>query len=79
MGNKLLLSDCETVQRETVQQVVLGRLDESVQVMICVGSNQKTLPVDAFTSSQKLGDRVDWHPGDGSSTGAASSMEALIV
>jgi hypothetical protein len=41
VGKKLLLSDCETVQRETVQQVVLGRLDESVQVMFLLAQTRK--------------------------------------
>lgn len=55
VSNKLLLVDYENVQ-----QVDFGRLDEEFQVMVFVGANQKSVPIDVVACTQKLGDRVEW-------------------
>ncbi len=65
MNQKLLLVDFENVQ-----QVDLSRLESNIHVVIFVGENQKTVPIDLVTSAQKLGDRVEWQRVDGNGKNA---------
>ena len=65
VSNKLLLVDYENVQ-----QVDFGRLDEGFQVMVFVGTSQKSVPIDMVASTQKLGTRVEWHRVDGNGSNA---------
>jgi hypothetical protein len=60
MNQKLLLVDFENVH-----QVDLSRLDESFQIIIFVGANQKSVPIELVTNAQKLGTRVEWQKVDG--------------
>lgn len=60
MSHKLLLVDYENVQ-----QVDLSRLGENFHVVIFVGSNQKSVPIELVTSAQKLGSRVEWQRVEG--------------
>ncbi|MBN2537408.1 hypothetical protein JXB37_03925 [candidate division WOR-3 bacterium] len=55
------------VDYENVQQVELGRLDESYRAIIFVGQSQKNIPLELVTAAQKMGSRVEWHKvsGDG--------------
>lgn len=65
VSNKLLLVDYENVQ-----QVDFGRLDEGFQVMVFIGTSQKSVPIDMVASTQKLGNRVEWHRVDGNGSNA---------
>lgn len=65
MSHKLLLVDFENVQ-----QIDLSRLEQNFQVVIFVGSNQKSVPIDLVMSAQKLGERVEWQRVDGSGSNA---------
>jgi hypothetical protein len=55
---------------ENVQQVDLSRLESNFHVVIFVGANQKTVPIDLVASAQKLGDRVEWQRVDGNGRNA---------
>lgn len=63
--NKLLLVDFENVQ-----QVDLTRLGDNYQVVIFVGSGQKSVPIDLVTNAQRLGDRVEWQRVEGNGSNA---------
>lgn len=65
MSHKLLLVDYENVQ-----QVDLSRLGENFHVVIFVGSNQKSVPIDLVASAQKLGSRVEWQRVEGNGSNA---------
>jgi hypothetical protein len=65
MDQKLLLIDFENVQ-----QVDLGCLDGTCEVMIFVGASQKSVPIDLVTEAQKLGARVEWKRVDGNGKNA---------
>lgn len=65
MSQKLLLVDFENVQ-----QVDLSRLDEHSQVVIFVGSGQKSVPIELVSSAQKLGNRVEWQRVEGNGSNA---------
>jgi hypothetical protein len=65
VSHKLLLIDYENVQ-----QVDLSRLGENFHVMIFVGSNQKSVPIDLVASAQKLGSRVEWQRVEGNGSNA---------
>ncbi len=65
MSHKLLLVDFENVQ-----QIDLSRLEQNFHVIIFVGSNQKSVPIDLVTSAQKLGERVEWQRVDGNGSNA---------
>ena len=58
------------VDYENVHQVDFDRLPESFQVMIFVGTSQKSVPVDMVACTQKLGNRVEWHRVDGNGSNA---------
>jgi hypothetical protein len=62
---KLLLVDYENVQ-----QVELAGLDDSFQVIIFVGADQKSVPFDLVTKAQKLGNRVEWQKITGNGSNA---------
>jgi len=63
--NKLLLVDFENVQ-----QVDLTRLGDNFQVVIFVGSGQKSVPIDLVTNAQRLGNRVEWQRVEGNGSNA---------
>ena len=65
MTQKLLLVDFENVQ-----QIDLSKLDESYSIIIFVGSNQKSIPVDLVMNAQKLGTQVNWQKVEGNGTNA---------
>ena len=53
------------VDFENIQQVELSRLDVGYRVIIFVGSQQKSVPLELVTSSQKFGDRIEWQQIEG--------------
>jgi hypothetical protein len=65
MHKKLLLVDFENVQ-----QVDLSRLDDSFNIIIFVGANQKSVPIDLVTNAQQFGTRVEWQKVDGTGSNA---------
>jgi hypothetical protein len=65
MTQKLLLVDFENVQ-----QVDLARLDESYQIIIFVGANQKSVPIELVANAQKLGNRIEWQRVDANGSNA---------
>ena len=65
MTQKLLLIDFENVQ-----QVELGRLDESYKVVVFVGANQKSVPIELVVSAQVLGNRIEWQRIDATGSNA---------
>ena len=65
MSHKLLLVDFENVQ-----QLDLSRLDNNFNVIIFVGSSQKSIPIELVASAQKLGNRVEWLRVEGSGSNA---------
>ena len=65
VSRKLLLVDFENVQ-----QLDLSLLDDSFQLLIFVGANQKSVPIELVTSAQKLGGRVEWLRVDASGSNA---------
>jgi len=58
------------VDYENVQQVELAGLDDSFQVIIFVGADQKSVPFDLVTKAQKLGSRVEWQKITGNGSNA---------
>lgn len=48
------------VDFENVQQVELNELDDSYRVIIFVGANQRSVPIDMVTRAQRLGGRIEW-------------------
>lgn len=65
MNHKLLLVDFENVQ-----QIDLSHLQQNFHVIIFVGSNQKSVPIDLVASAQKLGERVEWQRVEGNGSNA---------
>ena len=65
MTQKLLLVDFENVQ-----QIDLARLDDSFQIIIFVGTAQKSIPIELVTNAQKLGSRIEWQRVDASGSNA---------
>jgi len=65
MNQKLLLVDFENVQ-----QLDLSRLDDSFQIIVFVGANQKNIPIELVTSAQRFGERIKWQKVDGSGSNA---------
>ena len=63
MSQKLLLVDFENVQ-----QVDLAQLDDTFQIVIFVGANQKSVPIELVTGSQKLS--IEWQRIDASGNNA---------
>jgi len=59
-AKRLLLVDFENVQ-----QVELSSLDIGCRVMIFVGSQQKSVPLELVKSSQRFGDRIVWEQVEG--------------
>lgn len=53
--SKLLLVDFENVQ-----DVELSKLDDSFRVIIFVGAEQRSIPLELVTKAQKLGNRIEW-------------------
>lgn len=72
MAEKLLLVDFENVQ-----QIDLSRLDETFQVTIFVGANQKAVSIDLVTNAQKLGTRVKWQKIEGNGSNALDFYIAM--
>jgi hypothetical protein len=62
---KLLLVDYENVQ-----QFNLSRLDSDFHIVIFVGANQKSVPIELVKSLQVLGQRVEWQKVDGNGSNA---------
>jgi len=60
MPQRLVLVDFENVQ-----QVDLSRLDIGCRVIIFVGSQQKSVPLDLVKNSQKFGERIVWEQVEG--------------
>jgi hypothetical protein len=65
LNHKLLLVDFENVQ-----QIDLSHLQQNFHVIIFVGSNQKSVPIDLVASAQKLGERVEWQRVEGNGSNA---------
>ncbi len=65
MTKELLLVDFENVR-----QVELLRLRDACNVIIFLGANQKTLPVELVTAAQQLGSRVQWQQIEGNGNNA---------
>lgn len=65
MAEKLLLVDYENVQ-----QIDLSRLDDKFDVKIFTGANQKNVPIELVTKTQKLGSRVEWFKIEGNGSNA---------
>jgi hypothetical protein len=65
MSRKLLLVDYENVQ-----QVDLTRLGDEFRIVIFVGANQKSIPVELVINAQNLGGRVEWLKVEGSGSNA---------
>jgi hypothetical protein len=65
LTQKLLLVDFENVQ-----QVDRARLDGGIEVILFVGSGQKTIPIELVTASQALGERVKWQRVEGNGSNA---------
>ena len=65
MSQKLLLVDYENVQ-----QIDFCRLGDSFNVVVFLGSSQKTLPVDLVLRAQPLGKKLTWQPVDGNGNNA---------
>jgi len=63
--SKLLLVDYENVQ-----QVELSKLDDGFRVIIFVGSEQRSIPLELVTMAQKLGNRVEWQKITGNGSNA---------
>lgn len=62
---KLLLVDFENVQ-----EVELSKLDDNFSVIIFVGAEQRSIPLELVTKAQKLGNRVEWQKISGSGSNA---------
>ena len=65
MPQKLLLVDYENVQ-----QVDLNRLTGDFNVIVFVGANQKTVPMELVTKAQPYGGRLKWLQVDGNGSNA---------
>lgn len=65
MAQKLLLIDFENVK-----QVDLAHLDESFEVIIFVGVNQKSIPIELVVTAQKMESRIEWQRVDASGNNA---------
>ena len=53
-----------------MHQIDLSRLDDSFIIIIFVGANQKSVPIELVTNAQKLGTRLEWHRVEGNGTNA---------
>jgi hypothetical protein len=62
---KLLLVDFENVQ-----QVDLSQLDDTFHIIVFVGANQKSVPIELVKNLQGLGNRVAWQKVDGNGSNA---------
>jgi hypothetical protein len=65
MAEELLLVDFENVQPTDLSQ-----LTEQASVVIFVGANQKSVPMELVSSAQELGNRIQWHRIEGSGRNA---------
>jgi hypothetical protein len=65
MEQELLLVDYENVQN-----LDLARLDEHFRMIIFVGANQKSVPIELVTNAQRLGSRCEWLKVDGNGSNA---------
>lgn len=65
MNQKLLLIDFENIQ-----QINLSQVDENTNVIIFLGTNQKSVPFELVVSTQKLGERITWQKVEGNGTNA---------
>ncbi len=65
MNKNLLLVDFENVH-----EVDLSRLDDRFHIIIFVGANQKSVPIELVTNAQKLGNRVEWQKVEGNGRNA---------
>lgn len=65
MSEKLLLVDFENVQ-----QVDLSRLDDTFHIIVFVGANQKSVPIDLVKGLQGFGNRVAWQKVEGNGSNA---------
>lgn len=65
MSQKLLLVDYENVQR-----VDFRLLKDGFDVIVFVGSSQKSIPVEVVSGAQALGTRVEWQRVDGNGSNA---------
>jgi hypothetical protein len=63
-----LIQELLLVDFENVQQIDLSRLGSSINVIIFIGANQKSIPVELVTSAQKFGSRIEWKQVDGHGT-----------
>jgi len=55
LNRELLLVDFENVQ-----QVDLSHIGAATRVVIFLGGNQKSVPIELVTAAQSLGERVEW-------------------
>jgi len=58
------------VDYENVQQVDFGLVAEGYDVMVFVGANQKSVPIELVAGAQRLGSRVKWERVEGSGRNA---------
>jgi hypothetical protein len=65
LNQKLLLVDFENVQ-----PINISHLDDRTNVIIFVGTNQKTIPVELVVSTQRLGERIKWQKVEGNGANA---------
>lgn len=65
-----MIQELLLVDFENVQQIDLSRLGSSINVIIFVGANQKSIPVELVTSAQKFGSRIEWKQVDGHGSNA---------
>ena len=66
----MIVKEILLVDFENVHQINLSRLDPNTNVIIFVGSSQKSVPVELVTSAQKLGDRLEWYKVEGNGQNA---------
>jgi len=65
MAEELLLVDFENVQPTDLSQ-----LKEQASVVIFVGANQRSVPMELVSSAQELGNRIQWHRIEGNGRNA---------
>lgn len=65
MSRKILLVDFENVQ-----QIDVSHLGDTFEVLIFVGTSQKSVPIELVTQAQKLGERVEWFRMEGNGKNA---------
>ncbi|MGH8582040.1 MAG: PIN domain-containing protein [Gammaproteobacteria bacterium] len=64
--NQILL----LVDFENVHEVDLSRLDNRFHIIIFVGANQKSVPIELVTNAQRLGNRIEWQKVEGNGRNA---------